>query len=100
VLNKTVGFIALVRFLRTCVNTLRDIKEYDSSTIISSADYSFLLKSTKIRGEFFYSIDAVSKSSGEVFKELDKTLLIEYRDSEGKYNKDEVLDAMNSSCLN
>lgn len=94
VLNKTVGFIALVRFLRTCVNTIRDIKGYGSMDIISTSDYQFLIDSTGVSGKFFYSIDAVSKSSGEIFKELDKNILSQYRSSDGTLDKGKILATM------
>ncbi len=84
VLNKTVGFIALIRFLRTCVNTLKKIKKVYANDIISAKDYLFLLKSTGVLADFFYTVDAVSKSSGEIFNALNNNFLHEYRNSTGE----------------
>ncbi len=75
VLNKTVGFIALIRYLRTCVNFIRERFGLDGFSIISVEQFYDLLESTDVQSEFFYSIDAVSKSSGQIFNELEKAHL-------------------------
>ncbi len=72
VLNKTVGFIALVRYLRTIVNLIRDVLGLDGYSVIAYQQFKFILDSTGVTPDFFYSVDAVSKSSGEIFNELSK----------------------------
>ncbi|WP_226421864.1 DGQHR domain-containing protein [Vibrio sp. E14] len=78
VLNKTVGYIALVRFLRVVVNLIRGLLEEDYEYVISKEQYSFILRSTKIEPKFFYSVDAVSKSSGQIFNQLNDNVLFDY----------------------
>lgn len=85
VLNKTVGFIALVRFLRTVINEIRTILNIDGFSIITVEQFLFVLHSTEVESDFFYSIDAVSKSSGEIFKELDNNIF-------NKYKTDKIVD--------
>lgn len=73
VLNKTVGFIALIRYLRTNINLIRDILGLDGFSVITMQQFKFVLNSTGVTPDFFYSVDAVSKSSGEIFNELSKS---------------------------
>ncbi|TMP83310.1 hypothetical protein CWB73_02230 [Pseudoalteromonas phenolica] len=75
VLNKTVGFIALMRFLRLATNTIRELGNLDQLTVITKEQYKFILETTLVPGSYFYTIDAVSKSSGEVFNKLKNNLL-------------------------
>jgi hypothetical protein len=94
VLNKTIGFIALVRFLRDCINAFNEVFGFDSETVVSSEDFLFFMQSTGIDPHFFYSVDAVSKSSGEIYKALSDNILIDYRLSDGKLNIDKIKKAM------
>ena len=89
VLNKTVGFIALIRYLRTAINLIRDILNLDGFSIISVEQFMFLLESTEVPAQFFYSVDAVSKSSGEVFNMLDRNTLLNFKIGDD-FNKNEV----------
>lgn len=79
VLNKTVGFIALIRYLRTAINSIRDILDLDGFSVISREQFLFILKSTGVAGEFFYSVDAVSKSSGEIFNMLNGNTFYKFK---------------------
>mgnify|MGYP003635498306 CR=1 FL=1 len=79
VLNKTVGFIALIRYLRTAINLIREHLNLDGFSIISVEQFIFILESTEVPSEFFYTVDAVSKSSGEIFNMLDKNTFLNFR---------------------
>ncbi|WP_250131864.1 DGQHR domain-containing protein [Vibrio crassostreae] len=83
VLNKTVGFIALVRLLRNIINLVTEILDKDYNYVISSQQYFKILKSTEVSGEFFYSVDAVSKSSGQIYKNLNSNLFKRLRNDHG-----------------
>ncbi|ELJ8461732.1 DGQHR domain-containing protein [Vibrio cholerae] len=90
VLNKTVGFIAMVRMLRNVINIVRDVLIDESNYIVTIEQFSFLLGSTNVPGEFFYSVDAVSKSAGQIYKKLNSNILAEYRYSDGTLKVEEV----------
>ena len=77
--NKTVGFIALIRYLRTAINLIREHLNLDGFSIISVEQFIFILESTEVPSEFFYTVDAVSKSSGEIFNMLDKNTFLNFR---------------------
>lgn len=83
VLNKTVGFIALIRYLRTVINTIRELLELDGFSIISVKQYFFILSSTEIPAQFFYSVDAVSTSSGQIFNNLNSNTFSRFKSVEG-----------------
>jgi DGQHR domain-containing protein len=85
VLNKTVGFIALIRYLRTAVNIVRELLGLDGYSVIASEQFVFLLKSTEVSSQFFYSVDAVSKSSGEIFNQLNDHTFRRFK-HEGEYD--------------
>lgn len=85
VLNKTVGFIALVRYLRSVINIIRESLELNGYSVISPKQFLFVLKSTGVSSNFFYSVDAVSKSSGEIFNELNEHTLMHYK-HDGEYD--------------
>lgn len=74
VLNKTVGFIALVRLLRDVYNTYVLNGTYDYGEVVSKADFAKILARVEVRDNFFENIDAVSKSSGYVYKHLNSFL--------------------------
>jgi DGQHR domain-containing protein len=82
VLNKTVGFIALVRYLRTAINTVRYLLGLDGFSIISVDQFLFVLSSTEVPSQFFYSVDAVSKSSGQVFNNLNNNTFSKFKNAE------------------
>ncbi|UKA09717.1 DGQHR domain-containing protein [Photobacterium damselae] len=90
VLNKTVGFIAMMRLLRNIVNTVRDVLGVGSDYIIRKEQFLFILDSANISGELFYSVDAVSKSSGQIYKILDSNILASYRSADGDLMVDKI----------
>lgn len=94
VLNKTVGFIALIRFLRTVTNALRDILKKGSFTVFTEQQYLRVLESTEVDSDFFYSVDAVSKSSGQVYKELEKNIFKRFRNETG-YDEQSIVRLLN-----
>jgi DGQHR domain-containing protein len=97
VLNKTVGFIALVRYLRSCINYLREIASLGSYDIIPVSNYKFLLNSTNVTSEFFYTVDAVSKSSGEIFKALENSTFNKLKNSDGSLDMASIKNELNKS---
>ncbi|MBY5993683.1 DGQHR domain-containing protein [Ferrimonas balearica] len=94
VLNKTVGFIALVRYLRNCVNIIREAKNLDDEQVIPVSSFEILAQSSNIPGDYFYSVDAVSKSSGQIYKHLDYNTLKDYRDEHGKIDINKVREIL------
>ncbi|OCH02112.1 DGQHR domain-containing protein [Aliivibrio fischeri] len=96
VLNKTVGFIALVRLLRNIINLVIEILDKDYNYVISSEQYFKILKSTEVSGEFFYSVDAVSKSSGQIYKNLNSNLFKRLRNDHG-FDEKAIRELLESS---
>lgn len=96
VLNKTVGFIALVRLLRNIINLAIEILDEDYNYVLSSGQYLEILKSTEVAGDFFYSVDAVSKSSGQIYKNLNSNLFKSFEDKQG-LNKKAILEVLENS---
>ncbi|MEZ9723172.1 DGQHR domain-containing protein [Vibrio splendidus] len=90
VLNKTVGFIALIRLLRNIVNILRLVLGVGSKYIITKKQFLFVLRSANVSGDFFYSVDAVSKSSGQIYKKLDSCMLSGYKNKDGELEIDQI----------
>ncbi|WP_435653027.1 DGQHR domain-containing protein [Pseudomonas putida] len=70
VLNKTIGFIALIRTLRDVYNSLIDNRGKKYGTIFPEDDYLTILKSIKIRDDFFFTFEPSSKTSGIIYKSL------------------------------
>ncbi|WP_335920280.1 DGQHR domain-containing protein [Shewanella algae] len=73
-LNKTVGLIALIRLLRDICNGYVENGCYQYGDVISESDFSNVLKNIKVDDSFFESVDAVSKSSGYIYKRLSSYL--------------------------
>lgn len=94
VLNKTIGFIAFTRFMRVSVNVIREFTGYDSYREISVNQYKFILSSTKIPADYFYSVDAVSKSSGQIYNKLNDRFLSEYRDRSNKILRNKLTEIL------
>lgn len=74
VLNKTVGLIALTRLFRDIYNKYveRNIIEYGD--VITQAMFVDSLQKIDLSEDFFDNIDAVSKSSGYIYKEMKKNI--------------------------
>lgn len=70
VLNKTVGLIALIRLLRDIYNYYVEKNIYEYGDVISENDFAKVLFKIKVQSDFFESVDAVSKSSGYIYKHL------------------------------
>lgn len=70
VLNKTVGLIALIRLLRDIYNYYVEENIYEYGDVISENDFAKVLVKIKVQSDFFESVDAVSKSSGYIYKHL------------------------------
>lgn len=75
VLNKTVGLIATMRLLRDIFNFMVDNSNVEYGEVISENEYSEILKAGNIQNEFFAEFEAVSKSSGHIYKKLKAILL-------------------------
>lgn len=74
VLNKTVGLIALFRLLRDIFNNLIDVGEASFGDVIAQGVYLKTLSTIELDDYFFENIDAVSKSSGFIYKEMSSHL--------------------------
>jgi len=70
VLNKTVGFIALIRVLRDIYNKFIDDGVINYGDTIDKKQYAQALSGVNISEEFFSGIDAVSKNSVYIYKEI------------------------------
>lgn len=70
VLNKTVGFIALIRVLRDIYNKFVDDGVVNYGGIIDKKQYTKVLSDVDIPEEFFSGIDAVSKNSVFIYKKI------------------------------
>jgi len=70
VLNKTVGLIALTRLFRDIYNKQVEFEELSYGGVIPKDVFTEYLKEIKLHDEFFGEIDAVSKSSGYIYKEM------------------------------
>ncbi|MFW0851970.1 DGQHR domain-containing protein [Morganella morganii] len=70
VLNKTVGFIALIRVLRDIYNKFVDDRIINYGDIIDEKQYANVLSEVDIHEEFFSEVDAVSKNSVYIYKKI------------------------------
>jgi DGQHR domain-containing protein len=70
VLNKTVGFIALIRTLRDVYNMFVGDGVIDYGGIIDKKQYTSVLSCVDIDESFFSGIDAVSKNSVFIYKKI------------------------------
>jgi DGQHR domain-containing protein len=70
VLNKTVGLIATMRLLRDIINYLVKNNQCDYGDIIEESTFRKVLAKIEIEDDFFITIDAVSKSSGLIYKKM------------------------------
>ncbi|EPU6500690.1 DGQHR domain-containing protein [Escherichia albertii] len=70
VLNKTVGFIALIRVLRDIYNKFVDDGIINYGGVIDKKQYSEILNYVDIDENFFSDIDAVSKNSLFLYKKI------------------------------
>lgn len=68
VLNKTVGFISLIRLLRDVYNIYVDEGVINYGDIIDKDLFYSKLKEIDLDDSYFETVDAVSKSSGYVYK--------------------------------
>lgn len=68
VLNKTVGFIALIRLLRDVYNIYVDEGIVKYGDVIDKDLFYSKLKDIYLVDSYFETVDAVSKSSGYVYK--------------------------------
>ncbi|OHC30134.1 MAG: hypothetical protein A3J71_01720 [Pseudomonadales bacterium RIFCSPHIGHO2_02_FULL_60_43] len=69
-LNKTVGLIALMRFLRDLYNSIVEEGRVDYGGVVSEAEYLKCLASSNVRDAYFSELEAVSKSSGAIYREI------------------------------
>ncbi|MEZ7227740.1 DGQHR domain-containing protein [Alteromonas sp. DY56-G5] len=72
VLNKTIGLIASFRLLRDIFNKLVDSGEANFGDVVAQSVYLKLLSDVDLDDEFFEKIDAVSKSSGFIYKKMNQ----------------------------
>ncbi|MEQ4668604.1 DGQHR domain-containing protein [Providencia rettgeri] len=72
VLNKTVGFIALIRLLRDIYNLCVDENKISYGDVLDKSLFHSKLKNIKLDDSYFETIDAVSKSSGYIYKTMKK----------------------------
>lgn len=72
VLNKTVGLIALTRLFREIYNKYVERATVDYGDVITQKMFSDYLDVIALPDVFFDNIDAVSKSSGYIYKEMKK----------------------------
>lgn len=70
VLNKTVGLIALMRLLRDITNILIMSNEIKYGDVISKRVYMRIIKMIDVEDSYFSEVDAVSKTSGLIYKKL------------------------------
>lgn len=70
VLNKTVGFISLIRVLRDIYNQLVDDGAIKYGDLVEEKIYSQTLRRVNIQDSYFNEVDAVSKSSVLIYKEI------------------------------
>ncbi|MBY5980538.1 DGQHR domain-containing protein [Ferrimonas balearica] len=69
-LNKTVGLIATMRFLRDVINIMVEHNKSSYGEIISQKDFSKVIDKIDIEDSEFDSLDATSKTSGYIYKLL------------------------------
>ncbi|GHB67811.1 hypothetical protein GCM10008107_16590 [Psychrosphaera saromensis] len=74
VLNKTVGLIALIRLFRDIYNYYVERGSYEYGEVVSKSDFSNFLDEITVEDNFFENIDAISKSSGYIYKHLSAEL--------------------------
>lgn len=70
VLNKTIGFIALMRFFRDIYNKSVASGEFSYGDTLSKESYFSVLKSIAVDDDYFSGFEAVSKTAGIVYKAL------------------------------
>ncbi len=70
VLNKTVGLIALTRLFRDIYNKQVELKELNYGGVVSKDVFARYLKKIDMQDGYFDKIDAISKSSGYIYKEM------------------------------
>ncbi|HEN3647641.1 TPA: hypothetical protein U5E43_003787, partial [Yersinia enterocolitica] len=68
VLNKTVGFISLIRLLRDIYNAYVDEGIISYGDVIDKNLFYSKLKKIDLTDSYFETVDAVSKSSGYLYK--------------------------------
>ncbi|WP_449632386.1 DGQHR domain-containing protein [Rahnella aceris] len=70
VLNKTVGFIALIRVLRDLYNKFVDDGVIDYGGVVTEDKYKFELEYVDLDESFFTSLDAISKNAVFIYKKI------------------------------
>ena len=75
ILNKTVGFIALMRLLRDIYNSYVYGKVISYGEILSEESFSLELDKVNLDDDYFETLDAVSKSSGYLYKVMREFIL-------------------------
>nr|WP_153880241.1 DGQHR domain-containing protein [Citrobacter freundii] len=72
VLNKTIGLIALTRLFRDIYNKYVERALVEYGDVITQGMFSDYLDAIILNEDFFDNIDAVSKSSGYIYKQMRK----------------------------
>jgi len=70
VLNKTVGLIATMRFLRDVYNQYIAENNSKLGVVITSDEYFTILSSIHLEESFFAEVEAISKTSGLIYKTM------------------------------
>lgn len=70
VLNKTIGLIALTRLFRDIYNKYVERALVEYGDVITQSMFSEYLDAVILNDDFFDNIDAVSKSSGYIYKQM------------------------------
>ncbi|WP_122555860.1 DGQHR domain-containing protein [Pseudomonas viridiflava] len=90
-LNKTVGLIALMRALRDAYNKAVKAGVAEYGDVIDESEYIKILSRSGIKDSFFSELDAVSKTSGLIYKAIQppkaKFYSVEFSDGSGGRNK-------------
>lgn len=69
-LNKTVGLIASMRFLKDVMNFLVDNKGYSYGEVIPSSEFSSIIQRVNLDEDYFESMDSISKTAGVIYKAI------------------------------
>jgi len=80
-LNKTIGFIALMRVLRNIITEISRIEGASEDRVIQQSEYYNMLDGGVLDEEEFEKLDPVSKTTKVIFDLIEANLAIEFEDT-------------------